>query len=234
VLRTWASAEDERDKLILPLEHAYTPAELSFGAFKGADAGVASVLVKATAQADCDLHLALVSIEESGSAEHTGYYGRRWGRDEESESFEVSEVYDRALTLSEWRRPDDGEAGFDDFPFTEDELCPEDAFADLAPDDEHFREATGNEGASFERTYRRAGFILWPAARRLAVLNQAGLSTTLPYLENLTARWETSDPSMQPSLWQEADELSGHMLRSWPHSSGRRDDGAEADRMLDL
>jgi hypothetical protein len=36
--------------------------ELSFSALKGADAGVASVLVKAAAAADCDLHLALVSI----------------------------------------------------------------------------------------------------------------------------------------------------------------------------
>lgn len=70
LLRSWASAEDEPDRLILPLEHVYTPAELSFNALKGADAGVASVLVKAAAEADCDLHLALVSIEESGSAEH--------------------------------------------------------------------------------------------------------------------------------------------------------------------
>ena len=234
-LRNWASAEDEPDKLILPLEHAYTPAELSFGALKGADAGVASVLVKAAAEADCDLHLALVSIEESGSAEHTGYYGRRrWGRDEDDEEFEVAEVFDRALILSEWRRPDGGEAGFDDFPFTEDELCPPDAFDDLAPDEEHFHEATGNEGASFERTYRRAGLVLWPAARRLAVLNQAGLRTTLPYLENLTARWEANGASIQSSLWREADELSGHMLRSWPRSSWRRDDDAEAGRMLDL
>ncbi|MDE2379594.1 2OG-Fe(II) oxygenase [Bradyrhizobium sp.] len=77
VLRSWAGAEDEPDKLILPLEHAYTPAELSFSALKGADAGSASVLVEAAAEADCDLHLALVSIEESGSAEHTGYYRRR-------------------------------------------------------------------------------------------------------------------------------------------------------------
>ena len=180
-LRNWASAEDEPDKLILPLEHAYTPAELSFGALKGADAGVASVLIKAAAEADCDLHLALVSIEESGSAEHTGYYGRRRrGRDEEDEEFEVAEVFDRALILSEWRRPDGGEAGFDDIPFAEDELCPHDAFDDLAADEEHFHEATGNEGASFERTYRRAGLVLWPAARRLAVLNSAGLRMTLP------------------------------------------------------
>lgn len=236
LLRNWAGAEDEPDKLILPLEHAYTPAEVSFSALKGADAGVASVLVKAAAEADCDLHLALVSIEESGSAEHTGHYGRRrWSHDEEDDQeFEVAEVVDRALILSEWRRPDGGGAGFGDFPFDEDELCPADAFDDLTPDGQHFHEATGNEGASFERTYRRAGFVLWPAARRLAVLNQAGLRTTLPYLEDLTARWETSEASMQSPLWREADELSGHMLRSWPRSFWRADDDADAGRMLDL
>jgi len=236
LLRNWASAEDEPDKLILPLQHAYTPAELSFSALKGADAGVASVLVKAAAEADCDIHLALVSIEESGSAEHTGYGGRRrWGRDEEEdEEFEVAEVIDRALVLSEWRRPDGDEARIDDFPFAEDELCPPDAFEELTPDEQHFHEATGNEGASFERTYRRAGFVLWPTARRLAVLNQAGLRTTLPYLEDLTARWETSDASIQSPLWREADELSRHMLRSWPRSHWREDADSEAGRMLDL
>ncbi len=235
LLRSWASAEDEADKLIVPLEHAYTPAELSFSALKGADAGAASVLVKAAAEADCDLHLALVSIEESGSAEHTGYYGRgRWSRDEEDEEFEVAEVLDRALILSEWRRRDGGEAGLGDFPFTEDELCPPDAFEDLMPDEQHFHEATGNEGASFERSYRRAGFVLWPMARKLAVLNQAGLRTTLPYLEDLTVRWETSNAPVQSPLWHEADELSQHMLRSWPRSPWREDDDDEAGRMLDL
>jgi hypothetical protein len=74
---------------------------------------------------------------------------------------------------------------------------------------------------------------LWPRARRLAVLNQAGLRTTLPHLEHLTARWETSSASIQSPLWREADELSGHMLRSWFRSSWA-DDDAEACRMLDL
>jgi hypothetical protein len=235
LLRSWASSVDEPDKLIVPLEHAYTPAELSFSALKGADAGVASLLAKAAAEADCDLHLALVSIEESGSAEHNGYCGRgRWSRDEEDEEFEVAEVLDRALILSEWRRPDGGEAGLDDFPFAEDELCPPDAFEDLLPDEQHFHEATGNEGASFERTYRRAGLVLWPTARRLAVLNHAGLRTTLPYLEDLTVRWETSNPSVHSPFWHEADELSRHMLRAWSRSPWREDDDAAAGRMLDL
>lgn len=171
-----------------------------------------------------------------GSTSHTGYCGRRrWSRDEEEdEEFEVTEVFDRALILSEWRRPDGSDVGFDVFPFDEDELCPADAFDDLMPDEQHFHEATGNEGASFERTYRRAGFVLWPTARRLAVLNQAGLRTTLPYLEDLTARWETSNASIRSPLWSEADELSRHMLRSWSRSALRADDDTEAGRMLDL
>jgi hypothetical protein len=77
LLRGWAGANEAPDKLILPLEHADTPAELSFAALKGADAGIASVLVEAAAAADCDLHLALVSIEDSGAADHNGGYRRR-------------------------------------------------------------------------------------------------------------------------------------------------------------
>ena len=66
------------------------------------------------------------------------------------------------------------------------------------------------------------------------MLNQAGLRTTLPYLEDLTARWETSNASIQSPLWREADELSRHMLRSWSRSPWRADDDAEAGWMLDL
>jgi hypothetical protein len=236
LLRSWESLEDEPDKLILPLEHAYTPAELSFGTLKGADAGAASVLIRAAAEADCDLHLALVSIEESGSAEHSGYYDRRrrYRDDEDDAEFEVVEIIQRSLILSEWRRPDGGEAGFQHFPFDETELCPPDAFEELMPDEQHFHEATGNEGASFERTYRRAGLVLWPRRRRLAVLNQAGLGATLPHLEELTRRWEAGGRAIESPLWREADELTGYMLRSWPRQAWRGEGDTNVSRMLDL
>ena len=68
------------EKLIYPLEHAYTPAELGFPALKGVDAAIAGVLVTAAQQADCVLYLALLTIEESGDAEYADDYGsrRRW------------------------------------------------------------------------------------------------------------------------------------------------------------
>ncbi|MEN8260754.1 MAG: 2OG-Fe(II) oxygenase [Pseudomonadota bacterium] len=229
MLRRWcagkqASDNDTPEKLIYPLEHAYTPAELSFGALKGADAAVAAVLDPAAEQAGCDLHLALVSIEESGSALHTGYYGSRrgrWGDEEDDEEFEVDEVVDRRLLLSDWREPDGSQPEMSAFPFEEEELCPPEAFEDLEPDEQYFHEATGNEGASFERTYRRAALVLWPRARRLAVLNQAGLTMTLPYLDELARGWAESGEGTESLLWHQAHELAEHMLRTWPREDWR-------------
>jgi|SRR5271166_515535 len=116
LLRQWTEDEDRSDdrppdKLILPLEHAYTQASLSFEALKGADAARGATLLAAPHEAHCELHLALLSIEESGSAEHSGAYrSYRRGRydDEDEDEFEVVEVHDRSQTLSDWRRPDGG------------------------------------------------------------------------------------------------------------------------------
>jgi hypothetical protein len=210
--------DDAPEKLIYPLEHAYTPAELSFAALKGADAAVSAVLAAAAPQAGCDIHLALVSIEESGIAEHSDYYPshRRWRSAAEEDEFEIIEVSERTATLSHWQRPDGGPTELGTLPFADEELCPPDALAEMEPDELYFEEATGNEGASFARTYRRAAVVLWPQRRWLAVLAQAGLRTTLPYLAELTRRWEESDENAAPAVWQQAHELSRQMLRQWP------------------
>jgi hypothetical protein len=226
VLRQWAASkglpdDDSPEKLIYPLEYAYTPAELSFAALKGADAAVSAVLAAAAQQAGCDFHLALVSIEERGIAEHTDYYEsrRRWRSDEEDDdAFEIVEVSERAAILSSWRRPDGSQTELGDLPFEDDELCPPAALAEMQPDEQYFQEATGNEGAC-PRTYRRAALVLWPQRWWLAVLTQAGLRVTLPYLGELTRRWAESDEDSASAEWQQAHELSGHMLRHWPKQS---------------
>jgi predicted 2-oxoglutarate/Fe(II)-dependent dioxygenase YbiX len=227
-LRRWAEDEDEDQaeeaapqKLIYLLEHAYTPASLSFEALKGTDAARAATLLAAARAAECDLYLALLSIEESGSAEHTGAYrSYRRGRrddDDEDDEFEVIEVCNSSETLSDWRGPDGDDPGLGLLPFDpEEEMSPPDALEELVPDDVNFTEATGNEGASFERSYRRAALVLWPSRTRLAIVNQGGLPTTLPYLTALVERWVASGEDDSSPLWTQAHELSGHMLASWP------------------
>lgn len=223
LLRAWASGqqspeevdEDVPEKLIYPLEHAYTPAELAFASLKGADAAVAGVLVAAAPQAGCDLHLALVSIQESGTAEYADNFSSYRGRRSEPD-MEAGEVDDRLATLSEWRRSDGNPSALGALPFEEEELSPPDAFDDMEPDDEEFHEATGNEGATFDRSYSRAALVLWPRERFLAVLNRGGLPVTLPYLDDLTQRWGASGEDRQSPLWRQAHDLSAQILSGWP------------------
>jgi hypothetical protein len=225
--------DDSPEKLIYPLEHAYTPAELAFDALKGADRAAADVLVPAAAQSGCDLHLALISIEQSGPAEYVG--SGRWS-DRDDDAYEPVEIAFDSMTVSDWRRPHGSVSTLGELPFEEEELVPPDALEDMEPDEEHFQEATGNEGASFERSYRRAAFVLWPHDRFFAVLNQAGLSITLPFLSGLVERWETSGGDVRSLLWKQADELSGFMVSAWPlmERYDHTDTAGEASRLLTL
>jgi predicted 2-oxoglutarate/Fe(II)-dependent dioxygenase YbiX len=220
-LQRWVAGRDLPDddapeKLIYPLEHAYTSAQLAFDRLKNADAAVAAVLVAAAAQADCDIHVALIRIDESGSAEYSGY-GGGGGYDDE---FEVAEVCNRDQTVSDWRLSDGSQPRLDALPFDDDELCPPDALENAQPDEEHFHEASGNEGVSFERSYRRAAIVLWPKSRKLAVINQAGPGVTLPYLAELAREWLASDSGPESALCRDAHTLSTYMLQDWPMRSG--------------
>lgn len=216
-------SEHTPEKIVVPLEHAYTPAELAFDKLKGTDGAIAKVLAAAAPGAGCHLHLALLKVWESGSAEYNGrenWHYRRGRRDsgveEDAKEFEVVEVHDSSKSLSEWRRLDNDALSLGELPFDDDELSPPDALAGLDPDEEHFREATGNEGASFDRTYARAALVLWPSKRVLVVVNQAGPKGTLPYLEDLIDRWQAAGPKKGCEYKQQAIELARLMRSTWP------------------
>jgi hypothetical protein len=249
LLRYWAEGprppDDEApEKLVYLLDHAYTPAELGFNTLKGADSGVARVVLTAAERSGCDVHLALVKVEESGSAEYTGYNrGRRhWDDDEdndddEPDGFEVCEIIERSVIASQWRRPDGEPSPLTEIPIEDEEFSSPEAFEELEPDEEHFHEATGNEGASFERSYLRAALILWPRERLYAVIGQGGLPVALAYLAHLAERWVATGESSDSSSWEQAHEFASLTVEDWPMSPWypRRDnERTEVGQMLEL
>ncbi|WP_175534733.1 2OG-Fe(II) oxygenase [Thiocapsa roseopersicina] len=213
------SAEPTLTKLIYPLEHAYTPAEIGFNRLKGADAAAAGLLVGAAREADCDLYLALVSIEESGWAEHTG--GGYWGRHDEDD-FEVGEVDESRRIVETWRHPDGSHPDLGPLPFELEELSPPGAFDDLEPDELEFQEATGNEGASFDRLYQRAALVVWPRTHRAAVLSQGGLEVSVPFLGELVRQWREAGADPQAPLREEAHVLAERIRIDWPDADWDR------------
>jgi hypothetical protein len=68
-LNSAMTAPDAPLKIAWLLEHQYSPAGLSFAALKNADAARVKVLSEAALRANCVVHLGIVHIEESGSAE---------------------------------------------------------------------------------------------------------------------------------------------------------------------
>lgn len=214
-LRVWAADPDGLLKLVFPLTHHYSLAEMAFDALKNEDAAVANVFRLAASEADCVLRLAMVSIEESGSAEPIwdGGYSRYGGRDHvehDAEEYEVVEVFDRIQTLDGWRRTDDTVELLGPIPFEDDELSPPSSLDDEDPDEDHFLEASGNEGCSFERVYRRAALVLWPAARELEVLDQAGPEAGVAVVERFLE---------EPTDAKRAAEMAELVVAGWPAHS---------------
>ena len=101
-------------------------------------------------------------------------------------------------------------------PVAEDEFSPPGAVEDMTPDEQHFLEATGNEGASVERTYKRAALVIWPAAAFLPMIAAAGLNVSLAYLRDVVGRWRESAGDEQARLADEAHTLARSMIARWP------------------
>ncbi len=230
LLRSWAKAKQQGEahlpeKLIYPLEHAYTPAEITFSTLKNGDEAVAELLTVAAAESDCEIYLALVSHEESGSAEYYGYGSRRgrYGDEPDDDDFEIIEVHDWDRHLRDWRRPDGSHPTLGELNFDEEELCPPDLFSSMEPNDLNFYEATGNEGASFDRSYHFAALVLWPRGRAMAVIaHSAGFSTTIPFLDALVQQWEEEKRGEDSAVRSDALELAHHIRRLWPESEWQR------------
>jgi predicted 2-oxoglutarate/Fe(II)-dependent dioxygenase YbiX len=238
-LQRWRQElEDEVEgtprKLIAVLQHRYTPAGLDFGALKGADLAAAGALWEAADQADCVLHLAMISIEESGAAEHRdgGYHPRRrrWGYyddEEDEDDLVVGEIIERVQLVTTWRTPDGRTRRLPDVPFEDEELCPPGALQGQEPDEQSFWEASGNAGASFERSYRRAALVLWPEERWLPIVSQLGTSRALEALRKRIER----------GAREEGRALAQHIIDDWPGSGPRfarhlHEDPVKALRLL--
>jgi hypothetical protein len=155
---------------------------------KGSDAAKARVLVQAAARAHCTAHLGIVHIGESGAAEPDGDYfyrsrRNRYGYDEDGDdeeadddaSFSAATVDDNWQYVNEWRDTEDRVAEFGRIPLAAGKLLPVGALDGGPPDEKRLTEASGNEGTTYERSYRRAVLVLWCRNRTADLLLQAGV-----------------------------------------------------------
>jgi hypothetical protein len=221
-LKGWAVA-DWPAKLCAILSHDYTRPGLSLEGLKGTDAARAAALMAAAEQADCELLLGLISVEESGGAIYQGYRDSRGRRprwhdnddddDDDPSDYEVMEdCIERrssAVALQVLR----GAGRLSELVLEEDEeIAPPGALEDEAFDEERFWEATGNAGGSFERSYRRAALVVWPRWRRAAVTAQANVGTAMEDARAKLASGNQQDARLVASVALKQHGVSAALL----------------------
>jgi hypothetical protein len=169
---------DPGDKLVWLLEHEYTQAGLSFDTLKNADAAAARALGQAAAGADCAIHAAIVQIRRWGGARVEDDYIDSWNvTDYDADDLEMDEEFDTDQWLDAWASQDGSRPAFERIPLLPGELLPRGALDGADPEEQRLREATGNEGVTLERTYRRAALVAWLPGQDAGRDDQRGCGT---------------------------------------------------------
>ena len=181
-LSEWASGDRKPKKIAWIFNHLYSESGLDFEALKGRDALVCRTLAEAAKIADCAYYLALLLIEESGNPDDYYGYGAWEDEDIDVESVDIEEVFDGTYTLTSLVGPSgESQKVLGRLPLLDGEALPDGALDDTLPESQRLLEATGNEGATVERSYRIATLVLWPRASFSSVLADGPLDYLIDY-----------------------------------------------------
>ena len=226
-LVAWSGDNGAADKIVWLLDHAYSESGLSFDSLKNADASRARALVPAADRADCELYAAILHIEEHGDAMYRDDYVDSWNAYKYDEfDMEIGELYDSEHKLDGWVAPDGSRPEFGEIELLPGELLPAGALEDEVPDEQFLHEATGNEGVSLERSWRRAAFVVWPRPRTLAILAGAGIGGAVAWVETkLDRAGGCADAEIR--------RLASDLVEQWPVGKWDRGDKRRS-RMLDV
>ena len=160
------------EKIVWMLDHSYSEEGLSFDTLKGTDMGIARVLGEAADHAGCDMHAAILHIQETGDPEihHDGSY---WS--EPTIGSTIVELFDRQQHLENWTAHDGSHPPFDKVKVREGELFPTDSTEDLYPDEELEEEYMGNAGPTLDLIYRLGALVVWPKSSTLKIIARGGV-----------------------------------------------------------
>ncbi len=216
-LAEWRDA-GSTDKIVWLLEHEYSEGGLSFKALKNTDAAVARVLVEAADRADCELHAAVLKIQEYGIPEIDAFYSRRGWDEDDGADAGMEEVYDRWEALDGWAARDGSRPALGEIPLKNEELLPCGALDDAEPDDRRLEDSTGNEGPTLEFIYRLGALVVWPVEKAVDVVADAGIDGAVAWATGRCRDRADSESSRR---------ILGRLVDLWP--VGKKDYG-EQDR----
>ncbi len=218
--------EGSTDKIVWLLEHEYSEGGLSFETLKNTDAAIAQVLAEAADRVDCELHVAVLKIEEYGLPEVDGYSPWGWDDDDGADA-DMEEVYERWASLDAWAARDGSRPDLGALWLNEAELLPIGALDDAEPDERRLEDSTGNEGPTLEFIYRLAALVVWPTEKTVDVVAGAGIDHAVAWAAARYASRGAADPDSDRRILT-------RLVALWPseEESWRKQDRGALLRLL--
>ena len=161
--------EGGADKLAWVLDHEYSEDGLSFDTLKNRDAAVAQVLAKAADGADCELHAAVLRIEERGYPSENPPDDWEGDDIQEAPQAVIGELHRRARMADGWAALDGGRPSFGTIELEAQELMSRHALTDGEPAERSVH-PTGNEGVTMGLVYRHGALVVWPPNKTLDIV----------------------------------------------------------------
>ena len=249
LLKEWNDDENSR-KLAITLGHQYTEKGLDWSALKGEDRMQAAVLRDAALAAGCEVHLALLTLHESGSSEGEDYdydsrsrtrrsrYSYEEDEDEDEDGddteagseHEMGEIYESSLVAEHWSDATGASSPIGLMHIEEEELLQPDLLRAVISE-EYFEGYTGNAGMTLDRWYRHAAIIIWPKRRHFDVLCDCGISRMVPVFAKMVADWKKAKGKKAEALRAECMSFGKTIIENWPvHTRGNYQ--IEEDKLL--
>ena len=241
ILRAWSDTDPP--KLAVPLEHGYTQDGLNWDALKGVDRARAGVLRDAADRAGCKAYLALLTLQESGSAEE--FYEprgrrRRYSEDEDEDEdeddpgdYEMGEIFESSLTAEHWSDAEGNRLPLGPMEVEREEIVPPDALTKVKPE-EDVEGYTGNEGLTMTRWYRHAAVFLWPDAHHFDVMCDCGIGSAAAALGELVSRWQKASRSDAAGLKTQCTAFADTIIGRWSGTGGTHAPETSAPLMASL
>ncbi len=211
ILSEWAGSGQGPTKIVWLLEHEYSQVGLSRSTLKGVDEAVGRTLACAAERSNCVLQSAILSICESGAPEYDDIdeYGREV--DYTGHTCSIEEFFDCSYLLHSWSRTDLTGSELPEIPLLDEEALPNGCLENAEPDEQMLFEASGNEGASIERSYRLAALVLWPRSNEVSVIADGNIDAAIKYAERTLARGAAKSEAPLTGA-----ELVSQLIDSWP------------------
>ncbi|GAM24047.1 hypothetical protein SAMD00019534_072220 [Acytostelium subglobosum LB1] len=185
------------EKLVYSLEHVYSKSNFTLESLKGSDATLARTLQAFANESHIKLGLAFIQIREAGPCESPGYCNEKHISSRTS------------IILKDVKDMETGSIISEEIRLRTKEIMPRGCINKLKPYFEETREATGNEGGSFERLYRQSAIVIWSTLSTGKFTMVESVDVVFEILENELTKLGSIDAN--PKATQ---ELFIQMIRS--------------------